>query len=65
MGKHRLFELRERPIHDTPERNGQKGARLESQMLKSDRAESREKRGGEKKTALLFTISSYFIACAS
>lgn len=55
MGKHRLFDLAESPIHDTPKNKEQAG---ESKMLKSDRRGNREKN-----TALLFAISSYFIGC--
>lgn len=55
MGKHRLFDLAESPIHDTPKNKEQTG---ESKMLKSDRRGNREKN-----TALLFAISSYFIGC--
>lgn len=58
MGKHRLFDLAESPIHDTPKNKEQAG---ESQMLKCDRRGNREKR--EKNAALLFAISSYFIGC--
>lgn len=49
MGKHRLFDLAESPIHDTPKNKEQAG---ESKMLKSDRRGNREKN-----TALLFAIS--------
>lgn len=48
MGKHRLFDLAESPIHDTPKNKEQAG---ESKMLKSDRRGNRQKE--EKNTALL------------